>query len=189
MHIETALIKRIRITEVENLDPITVIVEDFSPGKGKIVIECWGRSWAATWTAMGNRTISQFFTETNNSYLVNCLEPGIKTYEPDFEQYNKEVKQKICEMRRDSRGWEHIGFGISKELARALYEIEDWQPYHSDNPYEPILCPNGIDSDEFEKLDFGDFDVPEKLSTEYRYLELIVKTVKDALIPSKQQAA
>lgn len=189
MNIEETLIKRFRVTDVENLDPVTIMLEDFEPGKGKIVIECWGRSWSSFWPAMGGRTISEFFTSCNDDYLIRNLAPQTKTHEPDFEQFNKEIKQKICEMRRDSRGWEFIGGGLSKDLARQLYDIESWEDYITENPYEPILCPSGIDSDEFEGLDFCDFDVPEKLSTEYLYMQLIVRTVKAALSSTKHQKA
>ncbi|MDW1507478.1 hypothetical protein R7D97_25140 [Vibrio sp. Vb5031] len=187
MNLEETLIKRIRVTDVENLDPVTIMLEDFEPGKGKIVIECWGRSWSSFWPAMGQKNISDFFIGCNDDYLIRNLAPQIQIHEPDFDQFNAEIKKKICEIRRDSRGWDFIGGGLSKDLARQLYKIDNWESYVTENPYEPILCPLGIDEDEFEKLDFCELDVPEKLSTEYLYMQLIVRTVKAALTANKQQ--
>ena len=181
MKIENSLVKKLRITELDDLDPITVYLEDFELGQGKITIDCWGKSWTSFWGAMGGRNIAQFFCNCNDSYLINNFDGSIQKLEPDYETFEKEMRQKICEMRRDD--------SISKGLARELFEVSNWGEYVSDNPYEPIRNPCFVYEDEFEELDFDGFDIPEQLTTEYLYLRKIIQTVQNALKQEITKAA
>ncbi|EGR2744187.1 hypothetical protein MYC06_004716 [Vibrio parahaemolyticus] len=180
MNIETSLVKKIYITDLENLDPITVYLEDFERGKGKITINCWGKSWTSFWPAMGGKNIAQFFRGCNNGYLINNLDPHIKKYEPDYDTFRNEMRQKIREMRRDDF--------ISKGLARELFDVENWEEYVTENPYEPIKNPCFIYESEFEELDFDGFDVPEQLTNDYLYLRKIIETVQSALSDTAKAA-
>lgn len=184
MKISQSQAVKLNIEDLERLDPITVFLEDLAPSKGKITIECFGKSWSAFWPGMGGLTIAEFFCNSHIEYIANNLAPHLEKYEPDFETFGEEIRQKICEMRRDN--W------VSKALARELYDVEDWSEYVSKNPYEPIINPCSWGKDEFEKLDFDGFDVPECITSEYRYLCLIIETVQRALNElglSKQKAA
>lgn len=164
---------KLLIDDVERLDPITVFLEDLAPSKGKITIECYGKSWSTFWPGMGGRTIAEFFCSNHIEYIANNLDPHLEKYEPDFETFGKEMRQKICEIRRDRY--------VSKALARELYDVEDWSEYVSSNPYEPIINPCSWGADEFQELGFDGFDIPERTTSEYRYLCLIIGTVQMAL--------
>ncbi|HCG7330519.1 TPA: hypothetical protein NJ407_004131 [Vibrio parahaemolyticus] len=182
MNVEQSQITKLSLTELNKLDPITVLLEDHAPSKGEITIKCFGKAWTAYWGGTGNRTVAEFFIDENCDYLVNCLGRGteLSKYEPDFDAYLDEMRQKVIEMRRESQ--------ISADLARELYDVTDWSPYVTDNPYEPIINPCSISRDEFDELDFGGFDVPEKISHEYAYLRNIVSTVKQGIqIAAKQE--
>jgi len=61
------------VTDHANLDRITVYYHDFEPGKGQVTIVCYGEAWTAFWGAMGTRTILQFLTECDISYIVGRL--------------------------------------------------------------------------------------------------------------------
>ncbi len=172
MKIEQSTALKLILSDMDKLDPVTVFVEDFSKGKGKITIECNGESWSSYWGGMGGRTMSEFFSDCSAEYLVNNLAPQIEKLEPDYDEYGKEMRQKVCEMRRDGV--------ISKDLARELYDVHDWGEFVTGNPYEPISNPCFICEKEFEELDFDGFDVPERITSDYQYLTLIVQTVKDA---------
>ena len=52
MKIEASKVTKLLISEVQGLDPITVFLEDYEPGKGKITVSCWGKSWTAYWGGM-----------------------------------------------------------------------------------------------------------------------------------------
>ena len=71
MKIETTEVKRLTIKEVPDLDPISVILEDLGPGRGKITVECYGQAWSSFWPAMGNRTIGEFFCRCDDSYIAS----------------------------------------------------------------------------------------------------------------------
>lgn len=73
--IEKLEVTTIRIVGSPALDPINVIFQDFGPGKGKIIIECFSQAWAACWGGMGNRTMREFFTSCDDSYLFGYLWP------------------------------------------------------------------------------------------------------------------
>lgn len=55
------------------LDAITVFFQDFVPGKGRVLIECYGSAWTAYFGSMDGRTIRQFFVECGADYLVSKL--------------------------------------------------------------------------------------------------------------------
>jgi len=54
-------------------DPITVFFQDFEPGKGRMVFECYGQAWAAYWGAMSGQTIREFVKSASAEYLCNKL--------------------------------------------------------------------------------------------------------------------
>lgn len=181
MNVEQSQVTRLSLTELDKLDPITVLLEDHAPSKGEITIKCFGKAWTAYWGGTGNRTVGEFFIDEHCDYLVNCLgrDSELDKYEPDFNAYRDEMRQKVIEMRRESE--------ISADLARELYGVEDWSQYVTENPYEPIINPCSISRDEFEDLDFGGFDVPEKVTHEYAYLRNIVSAVKQGIKQASKQ--
>lgn len=61
------------ITDVENLDPVTVFLQDFGTGQGRITVECWGNAWSCYFGGMGTNTIRQFVASAGTDYLVNKL--------------------------------------------------------------------------------------------------------------------
>jgi len=73
MKIEEKQIKMLFITEVKGLDPITVIIEDYKLGAGKIIIECYCETWANYWGSMGNKSVGEFFCGCDNSYLFGKM--------------------------------------------------------------------------------------------------------------------
>lgn len=176
MKIEQSTAIKLRITEVESLDPITIFLEDYEIGKGKIVIECYGKSWSSYWGAMSGQTIAQFFCSCNHSYLISNLCGVISSTEPDYDAFLPVVRNRVLCWRRD-------GF-IGKRLARTLYDIEEWENYAPEHPYDDYKCPEFVDKNdkfEFECLDLCSLNVPTKMTANYSYMVRIVKAVQVAL--------
>lgn len=173
MKVNQSTVVRLQLTELENLDPILIFLEETGPRQGKIIIECYGKSWSTYFSGAGNNGLAAFVAGLDEEYLINRFDCEIQKYEPDFDSFLCEMREKICEMRCDK--W------ISKGLARELYDITDWSQYVKGNPYEPIKNPCFINSDEFDEVGFEGFDVPERISTEYAYLCRIIQAVKDGL--------
>ena len=69
-------VTRFYIEDAEALDPVTVILEDFQAGVGRITIICWGEVWTSFWGAMSGQSVSEFFMNGGAEYLANRLLNG-----------------------------------------------------------------------------------------------------------------
>jgi hypothetical protein len=74
--------------ETPGLDPITLIIEDISPGRGRIIVECFGQAWSAYWGGLAGRNVVEFLRLSDPHYLAGCLRSGV-TYKmkPSDDQY------------------------------------------------------------------------------------------------------
>jgi hypothetical protein len=79
------------ITDFAGLDPIRVFWSDDGPGRGCVVITCYGCAWTAYWAAMGTSTIRQFFADADVGYLVTNLgiTPLLKQRKADHSYLSK----------------------------------------------------------------------------------------------------
>ncbi len=73
MKIEQSMTKKLVLTNLERLDPVTVFIEDFEPGKGRITMCCYGQSWTSYWGGMSGDDIATFFCRAPDDYLVDNL--------------------------------------------------------------------------------------------------------------------
>ena len=55
------------------IDAIRVYWTDDAPGSGSVVVTCFGCAWTASWRAMGNCTVREFFMRADTQYLVSKL--------------------------------------------------------------------------------------------------------------------
>ena len=53
----------------------TVNMTDEAPGKGRFSVIANGMSYSCYWNSMGDRDVLGFFTQTEDAYVVNCLDP------------------------------------------------------------------------------------------------------------------
>lgn len=101
------------ITNVPRLDPVTVYVTNYEPGKGKIVVECYGSTWSTYWGGMSGGRLQPFFVGCDNAYIANRFVSQCS--ETDFD--------KVAEMAKEK------GFDIcaanSTELALMSREMRD----------------------------------------------------------------
>lgn len=92
MDIEKRETETFVLTDIQNLDPVTVYVTNYQLGKGKIVIECYGQAWACYWGGMGENTLQQFFVTCENDYIIHKM---IKeTMQTDFDDINDVAHKK-----------------------------------------------------------------------------------------------
>lgn len=90
MEIEQSTVTKLTISGAKALDPISVILEDLEPRKGKITITCYGKAWTAYWGGMGERTIAQFFYSCDQHYLV-CNLSDIRSKITDVNKFNEDA--------------------------------------------------------------------------------------------------
>ena len=76
VNIESKQVPLLVFSGIKSLDPIRVVLEDFKPGEGRILIVCYTRAWTGYWGGMSGQTISQFFTSCNAGYLLGNLAAG-----------------------------------------------------------------------------------------------------------------
>ncbi|NOQ52390.1 MAG: hypothetical protein GQ578_09280 [Desulfuromonadaceae bacterium] len=170
MKIETTKVEKIKISEIDRLDPVTAILEDFGPGRGKIIIECYGKSWSSSWGGMGKDTkICQFFCSCDEHYLAGNLS-SINSAVIDIDKITEHARVQIIASRKTG--------DISAVDARDLYDDVEWIE-------EPL------DYELMHKI-YGDewwHSLPDKINPDYEYLCRIILAVKAALKTTLLKAA
>jgi hypothetical protein len=172
MKLEQSNVVRLRLTELERLDPVTVFLEHFGAKRGRITIECFGKSWSSFWPSMGC-SLEEFFIDCNDDYLASNLAPQLKPGVYDFDKLEAAFKAKIILDRRE---------GSIKDLeARELYDkVSD------------LDCNVAIGEEQLwiaENRDllfevFGDefwYDIPMQPNPDYQYLCRIIQAVREGL--------
>ena len=66
---------KIKLENLDDMDPLGVYLEDFSPGRGLIMIETGGAAYCAYWESHGRERVADYFLACENDYLVNKLRP------------------------------------------------------------------------------------------------------------------
>jgi hypothetical protein len=162
MKVTESQARKIRITEIPNLDPICCYLEDFGEGRGKITIEVFGKSWSHGWTSMGGRTLIDFFVGCDNYYLTSKFAPMMqsKVTSDDVDLLIKSAKETVISQRKEEY--------LSSKEARRKYDLAETIDY--------------LDYDALSDI-FGDdfwYDLPEEDNHEYQYLCRILDVVREA---------
>tara|TARA_R110000850_G_C9678282_1_gene437604 strand:+ start:43 stop:594 length:552 start_codon:yes stop_codon:yes gene_type:complete len=173
MQIEQSNVTKLKLTDLDRLDPVTVFIEDYEPGKGKITFECFGKSWSSYWGGMSGRGIAEFFLSCNTAYLVNCLwDHSQESTELDYDGLTSSIRKSVLELRKEEM--------LEAFTARELYNIHDWSDYAPDHCYDTWTCPDFVEEHEFDRLDLHDRDIPTKSTPDYCYLARIVEAISEA---------
>lgn len=176
MKVETSQITKLLISDLmgepHKLDPVTVILEDFEPGKGKIIIECYRQSWSSYWGGMSGRTIAQFFSDCGSDYLIGNLAPYLNSTRFCGEALVKNVQAEVIKARRRDE--------FTQEEAREHY---DDASQLSDAPSIDYLA--GAHYDLMHAV-FGDewwhsVSQSDEPNPDYLYLQRIVRAVQAGL--------
>lgn len=136
MIIEHSNVKKMMLTELDRLDPISVIAENFDEGQGKITITCYGKSWTAYWGAMGEQTISEFFRTADNQYLMGYLSPSTDSKIYDEDKIEELAKKKGLYVERDDP-WNDYDF-MEELYGNDRMEWGDSLPKKPNHEYEYI---------------------------------------------------
>lgn len=141
MRIEKSAVTKVVISEAPGVDPITVFLEDLGQRayqyadkpshisrQGKITIECYGESWAAYWGGMGDRTVSQFFSDCSVDYIAGCLVRGTALDSTVFsgDALKVGVRRVVMDCRRGREAWRWECGSLDKEDARRLFDAADY---------------------------------------------------------------
>lgn len=172
MIVEKSNVMAFTITDIERLDPVRVMIENYEPGRGRITITCYGKAWTAAWFAMGEKsTVQEFFQRVNNEYLIRNLAPALSPFVDDDNDANVIfVKSEIIKLRREQE--------IDAEKAREM-----WDEAENADDVKACCCDYGI-GNELLSL-FGDdpwyAGWPSVPNHEYQYLNRIIDAVRAGL--------
>ena len=78
MKITESQVRKLTLTDIDSLDPVSVFLEDFGVGQGRVTIECFGDAWSYYWGAMGDSNLIEFLKDANADYISNKLFNGQK---------------------------------------------------------------------------------------------------------------
>lgn len=172
MKIVTSQVTKHRITDIENLDPLTVIAENFGPGSGKIIIECFGESWAHFWSHMGEQyTLETFFLRASDCYIAGKLCRG-REDETDWDGFPDRIRKEVIRMRKDGE--------ITKKKAREYYDEASSVGSEIDAGFQSEFLSEVLGGDWFMELST-------KPTREYKYLMRIIPVVKQAFADITQR--
>lgn len=190
MQVTTTMVTKLFITGVENLDPITVFLEDHEPGRGSITIRCHAKSWAASWGAMGkDRKVAQFVRSCGADYLIGAMVPMLQPTQFSGDELIKVAKRSVINRRRGRNGAEWNLDDLDKRDARRLWsDIEHFLPNADSGPslsaYGTLLT--ALFGDEW----WHTADGATEPNPDWQYLERILDAVQVALaVPPGEQSA
>lgn len=181
MKIEKSTVTKMTITGATNLDPITLYLEDIGLRQGKIIIECYGKSWSAYWGGCGDKGVAAFIRSCNVDYIVNCLDRGIEPTKYSASTAGDVLKKIVIARRRQQDQWrpgarqDWTYDSLTKTEARELWDrIEDTIFYDDPAVNADLICAV-VDHDEWWA------DIPTAPNPDYLYLSRIVAAVQGAL--------
>lgn len=167
MQVSVTHTTKISLTELEKLDPVTIYLDNPAPSRGKITIECFGKSWSSFWPAMGGRRVEEFFVSCNDDYLAGNLS-SCRSHIPvtDMEELGEFLRGRIVELRRAGE--------LDKDDARKYWDEADNITLTSDYCSNNDLMYDVLGDDWWLSL-------PEKENPDYNYLVLVIQTVREGL--------
>ncbi|MEG1532096.1 MAG: hypothetical protein RR184_11865 [Citrobacter sp.] len=171
MKVERIDVLSFMLTEIERLDPVRVMIENYEPGKGRITITCYGKAWTGAWFAMGGDSVQEFIKRVSNEYLIGYFDPQLQSTVDDDNDANLAfVKGEIIRLRR--------GQEIDGNEARGM-----WDEAEGADDVKASCC-NYLVGDKLLSL-FGDdpwyAKWPSLPNPHYQYLDRIVDAVRRGL--------
>lgn len=176
MDIKKSEVSKITVSDLDSLDPVTILLDESSSKSGSITIEWYGHTWSSYWDSINTPSLMDFILTCDNEYLANCLWDESKDQmEFDVVKFERQVKSMILDSRREQM--------LDKDFARELFDIENWSTYSPKHVYDKWRTPLFVDEGKFNEFveNFLNFiDYPEKQTSLYRTLLDIVNVVKKA---------
>jgi len=166
MKVETSTITKMLLSDLDRLDPVTVLIDNFEPGKGKITIECYGQCWSNYWGGMSGMTVQEFFQDCDLSYLTDKLAPELTSEVlADGPELVTAAKNQVKQLMDD---------GEIDQLEAVFYLAQ----------IEQSLAADGMKGNEQLLLELfgyeGIYNLPQKPNHEYEYLCRILEAIKVA---------
>lgn len=167
MKIQVSTNIKLSLTELKYLDSITIYLENFEPGRGKITIECFGKSWSSFWPAMGGRRVEEFYVSCNDEYLAKNLS-DCRSHIPVT------APSELCNYLRPQIINQRRAGELKKEQARRFWEEAETITLASDYCSNTELMHDVLGDDWWLSL-------PERENPDYNYLIRVIRAVREGL--------
>lgn len=189
MKIERSKVSILRISQVPGLDPIRVTLDDIGPGQGRINIECWGKAWASYWGGMGSRSISEFFRDCTNEYLIGRFDQRLAPTRFSPEALEELARSIVCKRLRYRDietivNFERLEAGDARRLWDKLQDLQSLETL--DACWQESKLMSEVFGEEWWYF-VGDRAVEQ--CPDYAYLSRICDVVRDGLRDDAQSAA
>ena len=178
--IEVSAVQRVVIKERpqggsgHKLDSITVFLENFEPGRGKITIDHHGKSWSSYWGGMSGQDVATFVCRCDNHYLANCLAPNTPASDLDWKALPAWAKTHVIAKRRAG--------DLTAEDARELFDKAQTAFAEAiDRQSRDLLPLNYLH--QVIGFEWWHAQMPEKVTPEYATLNAVIDRVRVALRP------
>lgn len=137
MNIEITTVKKLRIGDLMGepykLDPVSVILEDYEPGRGRIIVECAGESWSAWWGAMSGRAVAQFVCDCGADYIIGCIASQVRESRFSGAALHALAKRSVIARRLGQSDYWEYGDRLEKHEAAELWsELDDLKSVEGD---------------------------------------------------------
>jgi hypothetical protein len=173
MNVEISAVKKFYITNLEDLDPIGVFIEDYDSGQAKVTIEQFGDSWSYYWSHMGDVKAIGFLKKCSCDYLIGKFAPNLDMWENDTTEIPRFIKKEIIgSIRKTHDSYVEDG-QFTVDTAREIwFQIDDIEGplYEYDDLLESIFG-----------CDWWEVPFPQKITHKYKTMERIIKAIKRAL--------
>jgi hypothetical protein len=179
MKVEEKTITSITLTELERLDPITIMIDQKEPKKAEMTIKCYGKSWTYYWGGMGYDTLGEFYLSCDNDYLARCLRrsTGEQISETDWDEIPNKLIKEVLTHRRD--------WNIDKDQAREAYSYIKGYCFDEQST---LFFDHPLTKESIWFKDYGSdwyLYLPTRLTHDYQYLLRIIEAVRQAFIQLK----
>ncbi|EPX7615493.1 hypothetical protein QM091_15450 [Enterobacter roggenkampii] len=178
MKVEKSDVLAFTISDVERLDPVRVMIENYEPGKGRITITCFGKAWTSAWFAMGGDTVQEFIKRVSNEYLIGYFDPQLQSTVDDDNDANLEfVKGEIIKLRRQQE--------IDADDAREM-----WEEAEGAEDVKANCCDCRVGEKLLELLGDDPWYAkwPAVPNHNYQYLERIIDAVRGGIVELERAA-
>lgn len=187
MQVTQIPVQKLRVSEVVNLDPVDVYLEDAAPGRGCLVVTCADQSWTHTWTSMGSgRSLADFLVACDVDYLVRAMGHGLPAERFSGTAMEILARRTVLGRRRPS-------------LRPDKYDDEEWSASKAREIYDQVKgrftrvgsvqeCPAGLMAELFGPDDWWlSTDRASEPNPAHVHLTRVVTAVRDAVMQIKQE--
>jgi len=179
MNVEKQQVEKLRITNIEGLDPINVFIDQVDDMSGRLIFSCYNECWMGFWSGREKIEIKDYLKNSRTASIVRRISPQQDSEQPDWDAYRKTLVGLITEdlgLDDMEETIKTIGMMSDSEL-QSEYDLSGEGDFSS----EQILLDNGVESETLGLMEINAVSVPMMPHVKYEYLCQLVDAIKKAI--------